>query len=93
MFVHLRTLRNGAENGFARKSACMSERKRRAASFPELESHYKVIERVGSGTYSIVWKAVRISEPSAEVAVKRFRPVYNTPKRILRELHLLKKCG
>lgn len=60
--------------------------------FPELGGKYRVIENIGEGSFSRVYKAEVISSPGTFVAIKRLFPT-SGPSRALKEARLLAKLG
>jgi len=60
--------------------------------FPELAGRYKVLEKVGEGTFSSVYTAVVNNGTNAIVALKRINPTCS-PSRIINEINCLKKLG
>lgn len=60
--------------------------------FEELRGKYRVLEKIGEGTFSVVYKACRIDNPNQIVALKRIYPTCS-PNRILNELKHLKTVG
>jgi len=56
--------------------------------FPELKNRYKIIEKIGEGTFSVVYKAQNLEKPNDFVAIKRIYPSCS-PSRTLRELQFL----
>jgi len=61
-------------------------------SFPELEGRYHVLEKIGEGTFSNVFKAISLDSRMEIVALKRINPTCS-PQRILNEMRFLHLLG
>lgn len=59
--------------------------------FPELRGRYRVLEKIGEGSYSSVYKAIDL-QSNAVVALKRIVP-FSSPSRIASEVRHLKTLG
>lgn len=56
---------------------------------PLLASHFVVLDKVGEGTFSTVFKAHPVSRPDQPVALKRLYPT-SSPRRVLNEIQCLR---
>lgn len=63
--------------------------------FPEVADKYDITEKLGQGTYAVVYKAVPKDPALGEeaIALKRFKVWHNKPSRILNEAEMLAQCG
>eukprot|EP01132_Coremiostelium_polycephalum_P001175 gene1175-1487_t len=64
------------------------------AEFPEIKGKYKILDKIGQGTFSGVYKSVCIDGPfkGLIVALKRVAPT-SSPARIINEIHSLLRVG